>query len=376
MKQSSRFAPLPTRAIPVGRIDIIPAQMSFHDDALPEKAAAPFTSSPRERVDACALCGGRELEDLFSQTDFVYRTTNESFLHSRCRDCGLMFIRERPTPAMIGRHYPSCYSFYRPGRLESLKDAAKAVLGATFAPGASPFLSVLLAPLHPLARRLGWLNAVRSYRRPAFVPAPGTRLLDVGCGSGTTLHPFGRRYSLHWLSRHGVAAEGVEPSAHACAEARAAGLRVTQGDLLGADLPAGAYDAVRFNHSLEHVHDPAAYLARARDLLKPGGLLIISVPNYDGATYSLFPQAVEAPRHLFYFNPSSLRRHLEARGFDIVSLVTPPTPEVLLYILRAFAPEKAGALPPGEEVFALLPECQALADQGRGDDLDLVARKR
>ncbi len=333
-------------------------------------------SSPRERVDACALCGGQDLEDLFSQTDFVYRTTDETFLHARCRACGLMFIRERPTPAAMGRYYPSSYSFYRPGRLEALKDAAKTVLGAAFAPGGSAALAVLLAPVRPLARRLGWLNAVRGYRAPAYVPAPGTRLLDVGCGSGTTLHPFGRRYSLLWLASRGVAAEGVEPDPRACSEARASGLRVTEGDLLSADLPVGAYDVVRFNHSLEHAHAPAAYLARARELLKPGGLLVVSVPNYDGATYGAFPDAVEAPRHLFYFTPTSLRRHLEATGFDVVSLVTPPTPEVLLYILRACAPEQARALPPGEEVFALLPGCKALAELGRGDDLDLVARKR
>lgn len=335
-----------------------------------------MTPQERERLDACALCGGRDLEDLFSQTDFVYRTTEESFLHARCRACGLMFIRERPTPAAMGRYYPSSYSFYRPGRLEALKDAAKSVLGAAFAPDGSALLAVLLAPLRPLARKLGWLNAVRGYRRPAFVPAPGTRLLDVGCGSGTTLHPFGRRYSLLWLTRRGVAAEGVEPDPRACAQARAAGLRVTEGDLLGADLPAGAYDVVRFNHSLEHTHDPAAYLARASELLKPGGLLVVSVPNYDGATYAAFPDAVEAPRHLFYFNASSLRGHLEARGFDVISLVTPPTPEVLLYILRACAPDQARSLPQGEEVFALLPGCRVLASLDRGDDLDLVARKR
>lgn len=330
----------------------------------------------RERVDACPLCASGDLEDLFSQTDFVYRTTDETFLHARCRACGLVLIRERPTPADIKRYYPSSYSFYRTGPLESVKDAAKAVLGAAYAPGGSTLLAVLLAPLHPIARRLGWLNAVRSYRPPPFVPAPGTRLLDVGCGSGLTFHPFGRRYSLLWLSRRGVAAEGVEPDPRACAAARAAGLKVVEGTLLGADLPRGAYDVVRFNHSLEHTHDPAAYLARARELLKPGGLLVVSVPNYDGATYSRFPRAVEAPRHLFYFNPSSLRRHLEARGFDVVSLVTPPTPEVLLYILRAFDPGQLGSLPPGKEVFALLPGCRELAAQNRGDDLDLVARKR
>lgn len=330
----------------------------------------------RERVDVCALCGGRDLEDLFSQTDFVYGTTDEQFLHARCRGCGLMFIRERPFPAEMDRYYPASYSFHQPRRLEALKDAAKSVLGAAFAPGGSSALGALLAPVRPLARRLGWLNAIRGYRRPAFIPAAGTRLLDVGCGSGSTLHPFGRRYSLHWLMRRGVAAEGVEPDERACAQGRAAGLNIVHGGLLDAKLPAGAYDAVRFNHSLEHTHDPAAYLARAGELLKPGGLLIVSVPNYDGATYALFPRAVEAPRHLFYFNPSSLRRHLEARGFDIVSLVTPPTPEVLLYILRAFDPGRASSLPPGEEVFALLPGCQALAEEGRGDDLDLIARKR
>ncbi|MDP3544495.1 MAG: hypothetical protein Q8T11_18675 [Elusimicrobiota bacterium] len=67
-------------------------------------------------MDACALCGGRDLEDLFSQTDFVYHTTDETFLHARCRGCGLMFIRKRPTPAAMGRYYPSSCIFYRPGK--------------------------------------------------------------------------------------------------------------------------------------------------------------------------------------------------------------------------------------------------------------------
>lgn len=329
----------------------------------------------RETLAACPLCREGRFAPVVEQTDYVHHTTDEMFAYVRCLGCGLVFVRERPRLEDMAVFYPSDYAFYRSGRSEALKDALKQVLHAAFTPGASRALGTALWPLRPLARRMGWLNAVRGYRPPAFVPERGARLLDVGCGSGTTFHPFGRRYSLLWLAARGVRAEGVEPDERACAAARAAGLAVRHGDFLTAGLEDGAYDAVRFNHSLEHAHDPAAYLARAARLLKPGGTLVVSVPNYDGWTYSLFPAALESPRHLHYFNPSSLRRHLESAGFSGVRISTPPTPEVLLFVLRAFAPEALASLTPGEEVFELLPACRAAAALGRGDDLDLVARR-
>ena len=266
-------------------------------------------------------------------------------------------------------HCPSSYSC-RPGRLESLKDAAKSVFGAAFAPGGSALLAVLLAPcaLSPAGSAGSTpcaATAAPPSSRSGTRPRRRLRL-------GTTLHPFGRALFAPVAVAPGHRGGRRRARRTRLRRARAAGLRVTQGDLLSADLPASAYDVVRFNHSFEHTHDPAAYLA-ARALLKPGGLLVVSVPNYDGATYDLSSQAVESPAISSISTPPACAVISKPKA-STSSRSSPSPPEASTSF--APAPRAARSLPSGEEVFSLLPDCQSLAAQNRGDDLDLVARKR
>ena len=97
---------------------------------------------------------------------------------------------------------------------------------------------------------------------------PG-RVLDVGCAAG---------YFLDAAKERGWQAEGVEMSAAAAADAKKRGHRVHVGMLEKLKLK-GRYDAVHAAHTLEHVKDPVAFLARLKSLLRPGGKLMIEVPN-------------------------------------------------------------------------------------------------
>lgn len=53
--------------------------------------------------------------------------------------------------------------------------------------------------------------------------------------------------------------------------------------------PAGAYDAVHSSHCLEHMHDPAAALAEWWSLLRPGGYLVLVVPDEDLYEQGIWP---------------------------------------------------------------------------------------
>lgn len=105
----------------------------------------------------------------------------------------------------------------------------------------------------------------------------GSLLVDVGCGTGELFPALRARangMTLHLL--------GLDQSRHALALARAqtpdAGFRV--GDFLHADaLPWGAADVVTCTEVLEHQSDPATFLARLAKLTRPGGTLILTVPN-------------------------------------------------------------------------------------------------
>ena len=107
-----------------------------------------------------------------------------------------------------------------------------------------------------------------------LLPADCGRVLELGCGGGGTLA---------WLKSAGRAAHttGVELCAGPAAAARTRVDRVIEGDLDEAleTLPREAFDLVLCLDVLEHLVDPWDAVRRARNLLRPGGSLVVSLPN-------------------------------------------------------------------------------------------------
>jgi SAM-dependent methyltransferase len=150
-------------------------------------------------------------------------------------------------------------------------------------------------------------------------------LLDVGAGRGELGFV---------LARLGWQVTGLEPSAEACQQGRSRGLQLVEGTLCTAD-PAElgeAYDAVVFQHSLEHVAEPKEDLARARELLREGGLLLLLLPNFDSWQRRAFGSAwlhLDLPRHRTHFTAAGLEQLLARSGFEQRQLTTSTTPEGL-----------------------------------------------
>lgn len=102
------------------------------------------------------------------------------------------------------------------------------------------------------------------------------RFLDTGCFEGHLLDQI--RSQRPWL------AVGLEPNHHAVERARAKGHEVWQGHAEQAVeiLPEERlFDVVYMGQSIEHVDDPLRVLRRLRQLLAPGGALVMSTPNLD-----------------------------------------------------------------------------------------------
>jgi 2-polyprenyl-3-methyl-5-hydroxy-6-metoxy-1,4-benzoquinol methylase len=155
-------------------------------------------------------------------------------------------------------------------------------------------------------RRLAWI-------RKAHAPH---RLLEIGSGGG---------FFVEVARRSGIDAHGVELSDIAAGHARdVLKVPVTTGDFQTAEL-AGPYDAVVAFHVLEHIPDPCVFLQQAHDLLVPGGLLAIEVPNIESVgarAEGLSWRPLLPDHHLSHFAPTTLLRLVTSVGLEPLSCQT------------------------------------------------------
>lgn len=276
----------------------------------------------------------------------------------RCAGCGL--ARTDPLPDDLGAVYPDEeYMNYQdrsdlPGRLFA------AVMRRT-ATGRWP---------RPLTAVATW--AVPAARLGGPLP-PGARVLDVGAGSG---------HAVTALRAAGLDAHGIEPNARAVAAARAGGAAtVRHGTFEEAQLEPGAWDLIRFWHVLEHVADPVAALRRAHAALRPGGRVVVGVPNFGGAGRRLLGRdwdGLELPRHLTHFTGRTLRRALGTAGFRPARVTSVAIMGVLCGSLDARTrrgDRQRAAASSTVLQLALHPLEVALATVGLGDGLLAVARR-
>ena len=205
-----------------------------------------------------------------------------------CDACGLAATRPRPTADGLGFYYEGTYS--GEGEEGMRRFQTESALGRLIA-------RYRLAVMRK-ARRLGAAD----------------HLLDVGCSYGGFLR-VARKDT-------GCRTSGIDLDAGSIE--KAVDRDVTDyhvGLLTGVELGDRRFSVITFFESLEHHTDPVAALRRAHDLLLPGGLCVVEVPNFGGLWRRVFRTywlPLLIPQHLYHFTPTTLRRALEAAGFQRV----------------------------------------------------------
>ena len=238
-------------------------------------------------MSACVICGNAKAAPLFDATDRLYHTTARRFRVVRCAECGLVRLDPRPSPEELRTFYPADYWFAPEGGAASR--------------------------LEELYRRLVLRDHVGFVERALRDSGAAGPLLDVGSGGGLFLGMMRQR---------GFTVVGLDFSR----EAARVAWRVQQAPSVCADLEcapfrAGSIGAVTMFHVLEHVYDPGAYLRVVRELLAPGGRLVVQVPNAACWQFRLLGRAwngVDVPRHLSDFRARDLARLLEECGFEVL----------------------------------------------------------
>ena len=152
-------------------------------------------------------------------------------------------------------------------------------------------------------------------RIPLFVEAigRGKRVLDLGCRSGALTR--------HFLEGNSVV--GLDVDASALKKAATLGIEPVQGDV-EEPLPFedARFDAVVAGELFEHLQFPDTLVAEIRRVLRPGGVVVGSVPNafrlQSRLSFLRGRPPEDDPTHLRMFSPAALRRLLD--GFESVQL--------------------------------------------------------
>jgi len=263
-------------------------------------------------VVACPGCGGTLSSPVRQGKDWVLNTPVQMTIH-RCESCGLHFLNPRPRLDQLGKYYPADYHSYQMrGEDDDVAGGIKslALREAFGAPQLRP-----VGAQRALARAALFVKRGESF---GFgVPWHGQgRLLDFGCGGGKFLR---RMHALGWDVM------GIDFSETSVQAVRDAGLKAIQGTLPHRELPPSSFDVITMRHALEHVPRPPVVLRAARDLLAPGGRLVIQVPNYDAWDVEYFGDAavgLDLPRHLIHFTPQTLSAMLQREGLKPIDVRT------------------------------------------------------
>ena len=151
---------------------------------------------------------------------------------------------------------------------------------------------------------------------------PGSRVLDVGCGTGSVSRIIADARNARIV--------GIEPNPHRAAAARARGLEVHEEPFNPAILQRlEPFDVVIFADVLEHVVDPGSFLQWARRALVAGGRVIASVPNVAHwsvrldllrGRFNYQPVGILDSTHLRWFTGESVKSLFESNGQRVISL--------------------------------------------------------
>lgn len=226
----------------------------------------------------CDFCGADEFCAEYTRGDGMRVV--------ECAICGLAYLNPRPLNNLIATLYKEEY--FTGVMAKRGEGGLNLELGQA---GKDPILEGekrMPRPIELINDRFGGLH--------------GKDVLEIGCATGDLLER---------MVQEGARASGLEISDFAARLARSRGMEVTTGTIenyLASN--ARMFDIVMAFEVIEHVTSPMRFFESVVKCIKPGGLLLLSTPNYScasryGGAWFGFNCSFE---HLYFFNAETLKR--------------------------------------------------------------------
>jgi SAM-dependent methyltransferase len=272
--------------------DIRPQELFQTYLSLAEKDVTTYFRDAPHRFIPCPSCAGEQS---------VFRFRKLFFDYEECSTCGTLFVNPRPVPEAFTRYYISAPSvqfwathFYRETetarRVQVIRPKAERVRDA-------------------IARHLGPLPA-------------GSCIIDIGAGYGLFCDEMRK------LAPPGTQVIAIEPSGLLTDACRARGITTVPKfleEVTPEDIGREVAVATCFE-LLEHLHDPGKFIGKCHELVREGGLLILTSLSWSGFDLQVLREeskSIHPPHHINFFTPASLTTLLDRNGFRTLEVTTP-----------------------------------------------------
>jgi 2-polyprenyl-3-methyl-5-hydroxy-6-metoxy-1,4-benzoquinol methylase len=219
--------------------------------------------------EVCLVCGNVNLKPItLFKKDYLVK----------CADCGFVFCSRIPMQVELNE----AYNKY----------------------GRNDYLSPIT-----IIRYNELLDKMEEYRKT-------NRLIDVGCGIG---------YFLEIAKQRGWEVFGTEYTDNAVEICRNKGINMQQGVLDSKNYEPRYFDIITSFEVMEHINNPNSEAENFRKILRQGGLLYVTTPNFNGFSRHIVKEnwnIVHYPEHLSYYTPKTISYLMKLHGFKAKKILT------------------------------------------------------
>jgi len=258
----------------------------------------------------CSQCGGWNSEMIIKTPDYELNT-KEQYEVSRCLSCRNIYTSVRPDIAtLFTKHYPDDYICYGGKEKSSI---------------------INIDHIRMYSQALQRAKILTKY----LPKKSEVRMLEIGCATGEFLKVGSQKF--------GWKVTGIEPNKKLSDKLSKEGFQIINSVMENAEISIDYYDAVCLFNVFEHLWDCAYSLRRINNFLKPDGLVVIEIPDFDAAARKVFGKywfLYHLPRHLSHFNRESLNSLMKEIGFEPVAILKQFRPTVNALSLKYWAREK------------------------------------
>ena len=219
----------------------------------------------------CFLCGSSNIKPLKGYEEHEL---------AQCSDCSFVFMHRIPTVEELIDYY-SVYAYEQQNTMSE--------------------------PTRISLEKL--VDGFRPYKR-------SNKILDVGCGEG---------WILEIAKTKGWEVYGTEYSSRAIEICEAKGIKMYQGVLDPEKMDVKEFDVIISSETVEHINNPIEDLSNMNKLLRKGGLLYVTTPNFNSYLRRMLKSkynVITYPEHLSYYTKTTLHALLTGSGFQKVKLLT------------------------------------------------------